>query len=132
MPEAKSPRMTIAEIFAESNTDAPMSPLKRAQALYDMRRAREPFFGQNADLFGEPAWDILLDLFIGHERGAEMCVSDACIGACVPPSTAIRWLAILEDRGLIERDADPFDARRRCVRLTRRARELLTAYLLSC
>jgi DNA-binding MarR family transcriptional regulator len=125
-------RLAIAELFADDRTNTPVSPLKRAQALYDMRRAREPFFGANADLFGEPAWDILLDLYIAHERGVETFVSDACIGACVPPSTAIRWLAILEERGLIERDADPFDARRRSVRLTRRAREVLTAYLLSC
>jgi DNA-binding MarR family transcriptional regulator len=125
-------RLAIAELLAEDRANTPISPLKRAQALYDMRRAREPFFGANADLFGEPAWDILLDLYIAHERGVETFVSDACIGACVPPSTAIRWLAILEERGLIERDADPFDARRRSVRLTRRAREVLTAYLLSC
>ena len=124
-------RTAIAELFVDESNGS-NSPLKRAQALYDMRRAREAFFGTNADLFGEPAWDILLDLFIAHERGVETFVSDACIGACVPPSTAIRWLAILEERGLIERDADPFDARRRSVHLTRRAREVLTAYLLYC
>jgi DNA-binding MarR family transcriptional regulator len=116
----------------EAMMETSLTPLQRAQALYDLRRAREPFFGANADLFGEPAWDILLDLFIAHERGIDTCVSDACIGACVPSSTGIRWLAILEERGLIERESDRFDARRRSVRLTRRARELLTAYLLSC
>jgi hypothetical protein len=50
-------------------------------------------------LFGEPAWDILLDLFIAHCRGDDLQVSSVCIEASVPSTTILRWIARLESEG---------------------------------
>lgn len=42
-----------------------------ARQSYDDRRRREKIF-KNESLFGEPAWDILLDLFIAAKmRGTQ-------------------------------------------------------------
>jgi hypothetical protein len=70
------------------------------------------------ELFGEPAWDILLDLFISAKQGKRVSVSSACIGAAVPTTTALRWLAVLESRGHIVREDDPADARRAFLHLS--------------
>lgn len=104
----------------ESHTDL-------ARAAYQARRLRNEFFA-GPDLFGEPAWDILLDLFINDSEGKSVPVTSACIGAAVPTTTALRWLSILEARGLVEREADGSDARRVFVRLTPKARASMTAY----
>jgi DNA-binding MarR family transcriptional regulator len=109
-----------------------LTALERAQALYDLRRARDTFFGRNADLFSEPAWDILLDLFIAHERGIRVSVGSACIGACVSQSTGLRWIATLEHRGLVKRESDALDGRRTFVSLTPEARVALVSYLETC
>jgi DNA-binding MarR family transcriptional regulator len=109
-----------------------LTALERAQALYDLRRARDTFFGRNADLFSEPAWDILLDLFIAHERGIRVSVGSACIGACVSQSTGLRWIATLEHRGLVKRESDALDGRRTFVSLTPEARVTLVSYLETC
>ena len=51
-----------------------------ARTLYAARRMRAKLFG-DADLFAEPAWDILLDLYTAHCEGKLLPVTSACIGA---------------------------------------------------
>lgn len=88
-----------------------------ARHIYALRRRRAAIFG-NADLFGEPAWDMLLDLYIAYGEGKSVSVSSACIGSAAPPTTGLRWLGILADDGLVVRENDPGDQRRVMVRLT--------------
>lgn len=98
-----------------------------ARNAYRARRLRGQYFS-GTDLFGEPAWDLLLDLFINACEGKRVPVTSACIGAAVPTTTALRWLAILESRGLVEREADNSDARRVFVRLTGHGQNSMSAY----
>jgi hypothetical protein len=91
--------------------------LAMARKTYALRRKRAAIFG-NPDLFGEPAWDILLDLFIAQGEGKPVSVSSACIGSAAPATTGLRWLGVLADEGLIVRENDPEDNRRVLVRLT--------------
>lgn len=93
------------------------SYLALARKAYALRRKRAAIFG-NPDLFGEPAWDILLDLYIAQAEGKQVSVSSACIGSAAPPTTGLRWLGVLADEGLVVREADPEDHRRVLVRLT--------------
>jgi len=83
---------------------------------YEERTRRRSFF--SAEIFGEPAWDILLDLFVAKVRGLRISVTSACIASQVPPTTALRWLTVLEDHGLIAREPDLLDGRRAWVQLT--------------
>ena len=57
-----------------------------------------------------------------------MAVTSACIGSGVPSTTALRWLNVLEARGLVEREEDNADARRSFVRLTPRGQALMREY----
>jgi hypothetical protein len=91
--------------------------LALARQAYAQRRRRETIFG-NPDLFGEPAWDILLDLFIAQGEGKPVSVSSACIGSAAPATTGLRWLGVLADEGLVLRENDPEDHRRVLVRLS--------------
>lgn len=102
-------------------TDHAMTPQQRhlmiARHIYTSRRRRASIFG-NHDLFGEPAWDMLLDLYIAYAEGKSVSVSSACIGSAAPATTGLRWLGILADEGLVVRENDPADQRRVMVRLT--------------
>jgi Winged helix DNA-binding domain len=89
-----------------------------AREIYAVRRRRHKALP--ADLFGEPTWDILLDLYIAAREDRRVPTTSACIGAHVPPTTALRWLRILEARGLVEREDDGRDGRRTFVCLTYR------------
>lgn len=104
-----------------------ISALALARKTYALRRKRSAIFG-NPDLFGEPAWDILLDLYIAQAEGKSVSVSSACIGSAAPATTGLRWLGVLADEGLILREADPADQRRVLVRLTGAGRAAMERY----
>ena len=98
-----------------------------AQDIYRERQRRREFF--DGDLFGEPAWDMLLDLYICDRQGKRVSVTAACLGAGVPETTALRWLKQLEKNGLLLREADRRDGRRSFVRLSELGYAKMTAYL---
>src|SRR3546814_9724336 len=74
------------------------------------RRMREQYFP--ADLFADPAWDMLLDLYAARLERQPVSVSSLCIAAAVPATTALRWIKTMTDAGLFLREADPNDGRR--------------------
>lgn len=80
------------------------------RVMIRMRRLRDRFF--DADLFADPAWDMLLDLMAARLEGRQVAVSSLCIAAAVPPTTALRWIRAMTDRGLFVRHSDPRDGRR--------------------
>ncbi|QIQ86159.1 winged helix DNA-binding protein [Erythrobacter sp.] len=98
-----------------------------ARKTYAARRRRGAIFGDE-EIFGEPAWDILLDLYIAHVERKPVSVSSACIGSAAPPTTGLRWLGVLADRGLVAREHDPEDQRRVLVRLTESGLEAMDRY----
>lgn len=116
-----------AEFLTSGNRLDPAPCLEVAQRLYENRRKRGAIIGKY-DLFGEPAWDILLDLYIAYARGLKVSVSSACIGSAVPSTTALRWLGVLQEAGLIVRENDSNDHRRMLVRLSNEAIERMERF----
>ncbi len=88
---------------------------ERIRDVLRARRLRANFLP--ADLFADPAWDMLLDLLYAELAQHRVAVSSLCVAAAVPPTTALRWLTTLVNRGLVVRRGDPRDARRVFVEL---------------
>lgn len=101
--------------------------LKLARQAYEDRRRRNKIFG-SGELFGEPAWDILLDLFIAAKERRAVSVTSACIGSAVPSTTALRWISILESQGLLVRKPDESDGRRFHLSLSQRGYSAMVEY----
>jgi hypothetical protein len=101
-----------------------------ASTIYSARRRREKIFG-GLVFFGEPAWDIILDLVISESRNKRVSIKDAIIASCAPSTTALRWLSVLEEHGVIQRFRDVTDARRTFIELTPLGREKVRAALSS-
>lgn len=87
---------------------------------------REDILGSN--LFGDPAWEILLEGFAADLCNERLTTSTMISRVKLPPSTTSRWLKKLEVDGLLQREADPFDARLSLISLTSRAFEGLVRY----
>jgi DNA-binding MarR family transcriptional regulator len=83
---------------------------------YRMRRSRESMIP--ATLLGEPCWDILLDLMVAKAAGIRISIKAACIASRVPPTTALRWINLLEEAGLIWKSDDNSDKRRTWIGLS--------------
>lgn len=102
---------------------------QRAKAVRRMlrqRRMREQYFP--ADLFADPAWDMLLDLFAARLERQPVSVSSLCIAAAVPATTALRWIKTMTDAGLFIREADPHDGRRIFIALAEGAFDAMARY----
>ena len=98
-----------------------------ATYLIDARRKRDAMF---ADIdFGEPAWDILLDLYVQHVEGRGVSVTGLCVAAAVPATTALRWINVMVERGHLSREPDAHDRRRVFIRLDARLLATIEAHL---
>ena len=100
------------------------------RAVIRARRHRDAHFRQalGADLFADPAWDMLLDLFASKLEKKRVAVSSLCIAAAVPPTTALRWIKTLTDHKIVLRDADPQDGRRVYIELAPKYVAVMDAY----
>ena len=98
-----------------------------ADRLYAERRRRDALFPD--DLFGEPAWDLLLAMFIAREKGQPMILCKAYKAAGVSDTTGRRLLDRMEEEGLITRRRAPRSRKMRIVELTDLAVEKLVDYL---
>jgi hypothetical protein len=94
--------------------------VKKAADLLEITKRRSRLVSV-ANLFADPAWFILLDLFVRQHSGLQTSVSSACHASFSPVTTALRHLAILTERKIIEREYDPNDQRRVFLRLTEEA-----------
>jgi len=108
-------------------SDTPEGVVAVATRLYALRRQRDQTLG--VSLFSEPAWDILLDLFISDYDDRQLSVSAVCIGARAPSATALRYLSLLQESELVERVRDVTDGRRSHVKLTILGRRRMTNLL---
>lgn len=100
-----------AEPWKVDLSDPRLAPAAAAaRAAYRLRGLRNDALGQ--DLFSDPAWDILLDLFIAACDGQRLSVSAVCVGARCPSATALRYLTLMMEADWIYRVADTSDGRR--------------------
>lgn len=90
------------------------------------RQRRSEYFG--ADLFGEPAWDIILELFAAELEDRRISVTSLCIASGVAPTTALRWIQKLEQEGFVFRESDKYDGRRHWMKLTSEGGQLIRRY----
>ena len=114
------------DIAAFTQYAAPSGASSFVRRLLRQRRMREQFFP--ADMFADPAWDMLLDLYAAQLEGQPVAVSSLCIAAAVPATTALRWIKTMTDTGLFERQADPRDGRRIFIGLAPQAAQAMERY----
>jgi len=89
---------------------------QQVRALLTVRRLRLDIFG--SELFGEPAWDMLLALYEAHLEQRALSKSSLHLASMAPWPTALRWMDRLECRQLLKYHRDPHDARRTLVELS--------------
>ncbi|MCW3848132.1 winged helix DNA-binding protein [Sphingomonas sp. LB-2] len=98
-----------------------------ARHLYDERRIRDGALG--AELFADPMWDLMLELYASAADGEKVSVSRACAASRAPSSSALRYIKEMTAKGLVVRDECRSDARRVYVRLSDKARNAMTDLL---
>lgn len=100
-----------------------------ARSLYRARRRRLQHFPSLERDFGEPVWDVILDLFVAEREGRSVSITSACVAASVPLTTALRWVQQLEEMKAVLREPDPTDRRRAYIRLSRSTAAAMEGYI---
>jgi DNA-binding MarR family transcriptional regulator len=124
-------RQAAARLAALSESDSVQNgPVccAMAEKLYSDRRRRDDYFPR--ELFGEPAWDLLLALFIAMEDGRDLDLAKAYDAAKVDPAYGPAVIDKLVATGMVVRSRGQHDKRRNTVVLTDQAEERMTNYLI--
>lgn len=120
-----------AETSGQNAPDAAVEiAVKKAMDLIEITKRRSRLVSA-ANLFADPAWFILLDLFVRQHQGLQTSVSSACHASFSPVTTALRHIAILTERNIIQRQYDPVDQRRVYLQLTDETNEEIQRILLT-
>ena len=133
VPRLENPAISFAGAPADLASDrlvrAPRPALpdpRLIRQIIRQRQLRGQFF--DGDLFADPAWDMLLDLAAARAEHTRVSVTSLCIASGVPPTTALRWIALMTEAGLLQRVEDEVDRRRAFIALTDRAAEAVARY----
>ena len=106
--------------------DPPRVPQEAVQDAIRSRRLRYRYFPHV--LFGEPAWDMLLELLSAEIQDRQVTVLDLCEAAGTPGTTTLRWLSSMESEGLLIRRRDPTDSTSELIELEPTASAALRQY----
>ena len=104
----------------------PLPDPRLVRRIIRQRQLRARFF--DADLFADPAWDILLDLTAARVEHTRVSVTSLGIASGGPPTTALRWIGQMTEAGLLQRVEDETDRRRAFIVLTDKAAEAMARY----
>jgi hypothetical protein len=75
-----------------------------AMTVLQLRRSRSDFLPK--DLFSDPAWDLLLELFVADARGQRLTASTVCERYGISPNVMSRWLIHLTRLDLLVGDGN--------------------------
>jgi hypothetical protein len=98
-----------------------------ARGIIAARRALGDGF--DPALFADPGLDIMLYLFAEGLDGAGVTTNACCGAASVPRTTALRWIKLLADRGLVSSSGNASDRRVTMLHLTATGRAGIAAWL---
>jgi DNA-binding MarR family transcriptional regulator len=121
-------RVLGPEALAQPSHAAPqgLPEARLVRRIIRQRQLRGRFL--DAELFADPAWDMLLDLAASRGEGKRVSVTSLCIASGVPPTTALRWIGQMVETGLFVRVCDGSDRRRAFIELTDKAVDGLSRY----
>ncbi|GGJ41170.1 hypothetical protein GCM10011393_09240 [Sphingopyxis bauzanensis] len=106
---------------------AELRALRNAEITFRRRILRNQLLG-GSEHFGEPAWDIILDLFIHEAKGQRLSMSALCVTAAIPTSSAMKLIQRMCDDGILERSPDLADGRRSLINIAPAVSHRLRAY----
>lgn len=97
-------------------------PLDRARQLWRDRRRRDELFADHRDGLGDPAWDMLLALFVACEAGSPWTPTADLVASISAPSPVVRPYATWLVTQKLAQQLDDLTS------LTVRGRELMLQY----
>lgn len=117
---------TVTRLDVLRRTRPPLPDPRFVRQIIRQRRLRDRYF--ESELFADPGWDILLELTAARAEQRRISVTSLCSAAAVPATTALRWIAMMTEMGLLVRQRDDLDQRRAFITLSDCAADGMARY----
>lgn len=114
-------------VFRDQARTEPDLAYENAKAAMRRRLLRQQLFGA-PDLFGDPAWEMLIDLYVHQCERKRLSISALCVTSSIPFSSALRLANKLCAAGILRRVPDPIDGRRTFIQLEPEVAHRVRAY----
>jgi DNA-binding MarR family transcriptional regulator len=124
--EIAQPQAEAGEPKVQRAVRPPLPDPRLVRRILRHRQLRARHF--DAQLFADPAWDMLLDLTAARAEHTRVSVTSLCIASGVPATTALRWISQMVEQGLFVRVGDQTDRRRAFIELSERSSDAMARY----
>ncbi|MDQ1232334.1 hypothetical protein [Sphingomonas sp. SORGH_AS_0879] len=121
--------LALVESLVRSENEARIAPADIGRVVRSAREGIGRFF--DASLFADPAFDMLLFVFLEEEAGRPVETSACYRASGVPRTTAVRWINMLVSLGMFESAPHPTDRRLALLSLSEQTREGVRQWLTS-
>lgn len=101
--------------------------LAMARSELEAKQLKKEIFSEIGEL-DEPAFEILLRLYIAASEGRKVRAADVCADVVMPPTIVGRYLSILEDLGLVTQLHAGYEFSRTDVKITELGTEKLNDF----
>lgn len=105
-PEQASSPFMIPSDRGEGRFPASIDQLFALIAAKEYKDRGDRLLFLDEDLFCEAPWDVLLKLYTSQVNGKPLTIASACSASRIPSTTAMRWIRILKQRGLVSFDPE--------------------------
>jgi hypothetical protein len=118
----------MADVKPARAGETPVAASALAAARRALRNLCERQRTFDGTISGDPAWNILLDLFIAHEEGRNVSIPSICEASNVAEGVILRCIAHLVEAGLVARQPHAADPNSIYLVLTAEARRRMCDY----
>mgnify|MGYP000533644785 CR=1 FL=1 len=104
----------------QTQTDKPDAEVKnandadlvvRAEDLLKWSRLKAEYLNLGTGLFSASCWDMCLDIYICDLKNEQITVSSVAHSSGIPMTTAMRYINVMAEEGLLEKTPNPSDNR---------------------
>ncbi|WP_454278420.1 hypothetical protein [Sphingomonas sp. Marseille-Q8236] len=121
--------LALVESMVRQENETRIAPSDIGRVIRFAREGVGQFF--DASLFADPAFDMLLFVFLEEEAGRPVETSACYRASGVPRTTAVRWINMLISLGMFESAPHPTDRRLALLSLSESTREGVRQWLAS-
>lgn len=119
--------LDVVETLVRAESEARLTPGDIGNVIRSAREGIGRFFDRS--LFADPAFDMLLFVFLEEEEGRQVKTSACYRASGVPRTTAVRWINMLIGMGLFHSAPHPTDRRLALLSMSDEAREGMRQWL---
>ncbi|WP_109357454.1 helix-turn-helix domain-containing protein [Sphingorhabdus sp. EL138] len=85
--------------------------IHRAERLLKWSRLKADTLNLGSGLFADSCWNMCLDTYICDLKGQKITVSSIAHSSGIPMTTAMRYINVMAEEGLLEKSPNPSDNR---------------------